>query len=118
VIGSQAIPAGASILYSNYAAGRNPAFWEQPDSFHPDHFLPEQVSRRHRFAYQPFGAGPRVCIGAALATLEAKTVLALALRDFEIVRAASTPTMKARFGTTRAKGGIWIELRPRRARAR
>jgi cytochrome P450 len=112
-IGSRRIPAGSSLFYSNYAAGRNPAFWERPDEFHPDHFLPEHVATRHRFAYQPFGAGPRVCIGAWLATMEAKVMLALALREFEIVRATSRPIMKARFGTTRALGGVWLELRPR-----
>jgi cytochrome P450 len=111
VIGGQRIPAGTNLLYSNYAPGRNPAFWEYPDSFYPDHFLPEHVGKRHRFAYQPFAAGPRVCIGMAMATLEAKIILALALRSYDIVRAANTPIMQARFGTTRAKGGIWIELR-------
>ena len=113
VIGSQRIPAGATLIFSNYAVNRSPAFWEHPDSFYPDHFLPEQVARRHRFAYQPFGAGPRVCIGAGMATLEAKIMLALALRDYDIVRPASTPVMKARFGTSRAQGGVWIELRAR-----
>jgi cytochrome P450 len=117
MIGSQRIPARATLFISNYAAGRNPAFWEHPDAFFPDHFLPDQVARRHRFAYQPFGAGPRVCIGAGLATMEAKTMLALSLRDYDIVRPASTPVMKARFGTTRAEGGIWIELQRRGAHA-
>ncbi len=113
VIGTQRIPAGATLIYSNYAPGRNPAFWAHPDSFDPDHFLPEQVARRHRFAYQPFAAGPRGCIGMAMAIMEAKIVLALILRDYEIVRAANTPIMQARFGTSRAKGGIWVEVRPR-----
>jgi cytochrome P450 len=116
LIGSRRIPAGATLLYSNYAAGRNPAYWQYPDSFFPDHFLPQASARRHRFAYLPFAGGPRMCIGMAMAVLEAKIVLALALREYEIVRPANTPIMKARFGTTRAKGGIWIELRPRSAR--
>jgi enediyne biosynthesis protein E7 len=112
-IGTQRIPAGATLIYSNYAPNRNPAFWEHPDSFNPDHFLPDRIAARHKFAYQPFGAGPRVCIGATMAALEAKTVLALGLRDYELVRPVNTPSMQARFGTTRAKGGIWIEMRPR-----
>jgi cytochrome P450 len=114
VIGTQRVPAGAKLIYSNYAPGRNPAFWAHPDSFDPDHFLPEQVARRHRFAYQPFAAGPRGCIGMAMAIMEAKIVRALILRDYEIVRASNTPIMQARFGTSRAKGGIWVEVRPRR----
>lgn len=114
-IGKQHIPAKATILYSNYAPGRNPAFWEHPDSFDPDHFLPENVKGRHRFAYQPFAVGPRACIGMAMAIMEAKIVLALLLRDYEIVRATNTPVMQARFGTTRAKGGIWLEVRSLRS---
>lgn len=110
VIGGQPIPKGATLLYSNYAVGRNPAYWEHPDSFYPDHFLPERVASRHRFAYQPFAAGPRVCIGMGLAKLEAKIMLALALRQFDSVRPVNTPIMQARFGTTQAKGGIWIAL--------
>jgi cytochrome P450 len=113
-IGGQRIPAGANLLYSNYAPGRNPAFWSHPDSFYPDHFLPDEVAKRHRFAYQPFAGGPRICIGMGMAMMEAKIVLALVLREFDIVRAVNHPIMQARFGTTRAKGGIWIELRPRR----
>lgn len=114
VIGGQPIPAGALLLYSNYAPGRNPAFWQYPDSFFPDHFLPEQVAKRHRFAYVPFAGGPRVCVGMSMAITEARIMFALALREFEIVRPVNTPIMQARFGTTRAKGGILIELRPRR----
>lgn len=113
VIGSQRIPAGATLLYSNYAPGRNPAFWEHPDSFYPDHFLPEQVNARHRFAYQPFAVGPRACIGMAMALMEAKIVLALSLRDYDFVRPVKPLAFQGRFGTSRAKGGVWVEVRPR-----
>ena len=111
VIGGRAIPAGATLIYSNYAPGRNPAYWQHPDAFYPDHFLPEHAAKRDRFAYQPFAAGPRICIGMTLATLEAKIMLALALRSYDRLHAVNTPQMQARFGTTRAKGGIWIALR-------
>lgn len=111
VIGGVRIPAGATLLYSNYAPGRNPAFWKYPDAFYPDHFVAEQVAERHRFAFMPFAGGSRVCIGMSMALMEARVMLALALREFDVVRAVNTPVMQARFGTTRAKGGIWIELR-------
>ncbi|HEX8793943.1 MAG TPA: cytochrome P450 [Polyangiaceae bacterium] len=113
VIGTRRIPAGSMLLYCNYATNRHPGFWENPDSFDPDRFLPENVARRHKFAYQAFAAGPRICIGAALATLETKIMLALALRKFRIVRPTNVPVMQARFGTTHAKGGIWLELAAR-----
>lgn len=115
VIGGTPIPAGATLLYSNYAPGRNPAFWSSPDEFDPDHFLPAAVSARHRFAYQPFAVGPRACIGMNMAIMEAKTVLALVLRDYELLGAESQPVMRARFGTTRAENGIWIRVKRREA---
>jgi cytochrome P450 len=114
VIGGQRIPAGATLLYSNYAPGRNPAFWQYPDSFYPDHFVPDAVAKRHRFAYQPFAIGPRGCLGMAMAMLEAQIVLALILRDYELVRPLNTPIFQGRMGTSRAKGGVWLELRPAR----
>lgn len=49
-----------------------------------------------------------------MALMEARIMFALALRELEIVRPINTPVMQARFGTMRAKGGIWIQLRPRR----
>jgi cytochrome P450 len=54
-----------------------------------------------------------MCIGMNMALMEAKIVLALLLREYEIIRAANDPIMQARFGTTRAKGGIWLEVRAR-----
>jgi hypothetical protein len=47
-----------------------------------------------------------------MAVMEARMLFALALRELEIVRPLDTPVMQARFGTTRARGGIWLELRP------
>lgn len=116
-IGGCHIPARSTLLYSNDAPGRNPAFWTHPDSFYPDHFLPEEVAKRHKLAYQPFAAGPRVCIGMTMAIMEAKVVLAHILRDYDLVRPVNVPIMQARFGTTRAKGGVWIEVRPRASAA-
>ena len=110
-IGAQRIPAGATVLCSNAAAGRNPAFWDHPDSFHPDHFLPEQVARRHPNAFAPFGAGPRACIGRQLAALEATVVLALVLRDFELARPVHPLVVRSRFGPSRAQHGVWIRVR-------
>jgi len=75
-IGGYAIPKGTTIAICPYVLHRNPAYWEHPDTFDPDRFLPERSTERSRFAYLPFGDGPRICIGKAFAMMEAKIVLA------------------------------------------
>jgi cytochrome P450 len=70
------IPAGTIITLGPYMTHRHPEFWERPLEFSPDHFAPEQVEARPRYAYYPFGAGPRVCLGKHFALLEGALVLA------------------------------------------
>jgi cytochrome P450 len=86
VIGGYAIPAGAEIVISPYVLHRRPALWPEPDRFWPDRFSNENSAGRHRFAYFPFGAGPRQCIGASFAMLEMTLALAMlaAAFDFEL----------------------------------
>ncbi len=76
------IPAGARALYSIYLTHRDPRYWPDPDRFDPDRFLPERAAGRPAYTYIPFGGGPRNCIGAAFAQLEAKLVLARLLQRF------------------------------------
>lgn len=78
----QRIPAGTIVLIAPYVLHRHRALWENPDAFDPSRFLGERRERIDRFAYIPFGAGPRVCIGMAFALQEAVIVLANLLRAF------------------------------------
>lgn len=57
------IPEGCSILVPIYNLQRHPDHWEKPNSFYPEHFLPEAVRKRNPFTYMPFSAGPRNCLG-------------------------------------------------------
>jgi cytochrome P450 len=75
-LGGYALPAGAVLLLSPYTMHRHPAFWEEPEVFDPERFTPERSAGRPRFAYFPFGGGPRQCIGNAFAMMEAQLVLA------------------------------------------
>lgn len=105
-VGDVHIPAGASVLLPVYAMHRHARIWDEPDRFDPDRFAPEAVKARHRYAYLPFGAGPRICIGMSFALLEAAAILAVLLPAIRL-RAASAepPSLKLRI-TLRPGAGL------------
>ena len=77
------IPAGAVISLSPYAVQRDRRFWQDPEKFDPERFSPQASGKRPRFAYFPFGGGPRQCIGKDFALYEAAVVLAMAAQRFD-----------------------------------
>jgi cytochrome P450 len=70
------VPAGALVSPSQWVTHRHPAYWNEPDQFRPERFLPGRAAERPKFAYFPFGGGPRVCIGNTFAQTEGALVLA------------------------------------------
>ena len=78
------IPAGAEVLIVPWLLHRKPSLWENPDRFDPERFAPERAAARPRFAYIPFGAGPRICIGAAFAMAEAMLILATIAQRYRL----------------------------------
>ncbi|KAJ8915092.1 hypothetical protein NQ315_014347 [Exocentrus adspersus] len=78
------IPEGCDINIYIYDLHRSPQYWEDPDNFDPDRFLPENIAKRHPFAFLPFSAGSRNCIGQRFAMLEIKAVLCGILRKFKL----------------------------------
>lgn len=75
--GDYRIPAGADVFICSYLLHRHPQFWEQAEAFRPERFAPEPEARRHPFAYVPFSAGPRHCIGESFAMTEMMIHLAV-----------------------------------------
>ncbi len=71
------LPAGADVFICSYLLHRHPDFWEQPEAFMPQRFAPQQEAERHRYAYIPFSAGPRHCIGESFAMTEMMIHLAV-----------------------------------------
>jgi cytochrome P450 len=89
-LGGYRIPAGCVVVMSPFIMHRSPRFWERPELFDPDRFLPAASAARPKFAYFPFGSGPRMCIGANLAMLEAPLIVAALLQRFEFELAPET----------------------------
>jgi enediyne biosynthesis protein E7 len=83
-IGGCRVPAGADVMISPYTLHRHPGFWPDPGRFDPERFGPSQPGPAHRYAYIPFGAGPRVCVGSNLGMMEATLVTAMAARRFRL----------------------------------
>ncbi|MEZ4680928.1 MAG: cytochrome P450 [Caldilineaceae bacterium] len=64
VIGGYTMPAKANLIVPIYVIHRDPRWWPDPERFDPERFTPERNAERHKFAYLPFGGGPRICIGS------------------------------------------------------
>jgi cytochrome P450 len=96
-LGDHNIPAGTVLYVPIYAVHRHAALWDEPERFDPSRFDPEKTKARHRYAYMPFGAGPRVCIGNAFAMMEAVAILAVLLQNVHLENRSTTfaePLMK------------------------
>ncbi|RLU27604.1 hypothetical protein DMN91_001408 [Ooceraea biroi] len=79
---SYLVPAGVELYIDILSLHKNPEFWPNPEVFDPDRFLPELVQNRHPFAYIPFSAGSRNCIGQRFAMMELKTVIGTLVHNF------------------------------------
>jgi cytochrome P450 len=108
------VPKGAQILIVPWLLHRNPRLWAEPERFDPGRFAAEQVASRHRFAYIPFGAGPRVCIGSAFALTEAMLILATVAQRYRLRLKPGFPVEPQGLITLRPRHGMWMILERRR----
>jgi enediyne biosynthesis protein E7 len=91
LLGGYQIPAGSDVLLSPYLLHRHPRFWKEPDAFRPERFAPDHAAERPRFAYMPFAAGPRHCIGETFALYEMLVHLYKIARRYRLTRVSSEP---------------------------
>ncbi len=91
VLGGYEIPAGTNVLLPLYLLHRHPRFWQDPDRFLPERFAPEHEAERPRFAYMPFAAGPRHCIGETFALYEMLMHLHRIARRFRLIHVPDKP---------------------------
>jgi cytochrome P450 len=107
------IPAGAMIAVSSWVLHRHRLLWDAPERFDPDRFLPERSAGRPRFAYLPFGGGPRVCIGQVLAMTEATLILATLAQRFRVrLKRGHRVSIQNRV-TIRPRGGLPMTIERR-----
>lgn len=109
--GGYRIEKGTIVGILPYVLHRNPRHWPNPESFDPDRFLPERSAERPRYAYLPFGGGPRQCIGNAFAMMEAQIVLAMIARRYRLENVAGHPFALDPTVTLRPRHGIRATIR-------
>jgi len=104
---------GQMVSIPIYALHRHRAYWTNPDGFDPDRFAPEAGLDKQRFLYMPFGAGPRVCIGATFATIEMTAVLATLVRAARLEHDPSHKVRPMVRASLKPEGGMPMTVRTR-----
>ena len=111
------IPAGTTVVWLTYLIHQHPESWPNPEQFDPDRFAPQPEGSAapapHPFAWIPFGAGQRLCIGRDFALVEGTLALAMVVQRFQISAVAGQATEPKLSTTLRPKGGVPVYLSPR-----
>jgi len=108
-----AFPKGSTFVMSTWAVHRDPRLFDDPAAFKPDRWANDLQKRLPRFAYFPFGGGPRVCIGNRFAMMEAKLVLASAAQRFRFDPTPETQIRLFPSVTLRPRGGVKLRIKER-----
>ncbi len=109
-LGGWRIPAGGTVLMSQWAMHRDPRFYDDPERFTPQRWADGLAKRLPKYAYFPFGGGPRVCIGNTFATIEATLVLATLAQRFRFTRVSEAEVKPRPALTLRPSGPIELRL--------
>lgn len=109
-IGGYFIPKGSYLFLSPFITHRKPSLWEDPEGFDPERFSPERSVSIPRFAYFPFGGGPRQCIGNTFAIMESLLLLAVFLQKYRLDLVPGHPVEPEHLVTLRPKHGILMSI--------
>ena len=101
---------GAQVLVMPWTVHRHRALWDRPDAFMPERFHPENRDAIDRYQYLPFGAGPRICIGAGFAMQEAVIALGVLMSRFRFDTVAETKPWPVQKLTTQPQGGLPMKV--------
>ncbi|GIF72115.1 cytochrome P450 [Asanoa siamensis] len=111
-IGGYAVPAGVDVLICPYTLHRNPEFWPDPERFSPERFRKDGAASRPRYAYIPFGAGPRFCVGNNLGLMEATFVIAMVARELRLAKPPGYRAVPEPMLSLRVRGGLPMTVHP------
>lgn len=111
-IGGYHVPAGSLVVTSPYVTHHLPQYWDEPEAFRPERFLPEKAAERPRFAFYPFGGGPRLCIGNQFAMVEAGIIIASVAQRYRLRPVPGHPVTVEPGVTLRPKHGLLMTLEP------
>jgi cytochrome P450 len=112
-VGGYVLPAGSNLVMSQWVTQRDSRWFAEAEQFDPDRWSEERAAKVPRFAYFPFGGGPRVCIGAGFAMMEATLLLAAIAQRYRMRLAKGKRVETLGSITLRPKGGVWVELEER-----
>jgi cytochrome P450 len=112
-IGGYAVPAGTTVIVSPWVSHRDPRYFENPTAFRPERWSNGFAATLPRFAYIPFGGGPRICIGNRFAMMEAVLVLATVAQRFRLEWQRDRMVVPLPSITLRPKDGVWVKPVPR-----
>ncbi|MFC8391545.1 cytochrome P450 [Streptomyces sp. NPDC057238] len=110
-VGGFPVPAGADVLVCPYTLHRHPDLWDDPERFDPGRFDAARAANRPRYAYIPFGAGPRFCVGSGLGMMEAVFVTALVTRDLDLDVVPGHRGVPEPMMSLRMRGGLPMTVR-------
>lgn len=105
------VPAGTLVVPYIYGTHRNPAIWDDPETFDPARFEPERIKARPALGYIPFGAGPRVCVGKNMAIMQMMLIVASFVRDHDFCLANDAPVGIRPMMLLRPDGPIMMQFR-------